>query len=46
MFEIKLNHGTKNNNCFICGETENLDFHHFFGLTELLEHWLKKTGRK
>ena len=36
----------KSNNCFICGETENLDFHHFVGLTELLEHWLKKTGKK
>ena len=36
----------KNNKCFICGETENLDFHHFFGLTELLEHWLKKTRKK
>ena len=36
----------KSNNCFICGETEHLDFHHFFGLTELLEHWLNKTGKK
>ena len=32
----------KSNNCYICGDTENLDFHHFFGLTELLERWLKK----
>lgn len=31
----------KSNNCYICGETENLDFHHFFGLTELLEKWLR-----
>ena len=36
----------KSNNCFICDETEHLDFHHFFGLTELLEHWLNKTGKK
>ena len=27
--------------CYICGETENLDFHHFYGMTELLETWLK-----
>ena len=32
----------KSNNCYICGDTENLDFHHFFGLTELLERWIKK----
>ena len=32
----------KSNNCYICGDTENLDFHHFFGLTELLERWLKE----
>ena len=32
----------KSNNCYICGDTENLDFHHFFGLTEPLERWLKK----
>ena len=36
----------KNNNCFICGETENLDFHHFFGLTELLEHWIKENRKE
>ncbi len=35
----KYNKGT---NCYICGATENLDFHHFNGLTELLESWLKK----
>jgi|TARA_B100000959_G_scaffold287227_1_gene370284 hypothetical protein len=35
----KYNKGTE---CFICGATENLDFHHFNGLTELLESWLKK----
>ena len=26
--------------------TENLDFHHFFGLTEFLDIWLKKEGKK
>ena len=30
----------KGTECFICGETEKLDFHHFYGLTELLETWL------
>ena len=29
--------------CYICGETENLDFHHFYGMTELLETWLKRN---
>ena len=32
----------KSNNCYICGDTEHLDFHHYYGLTELLETWLKK----
>jgi hypothetical protein len=32
----------KGTDCYICGRTENLDFHHFYGLTELLETWLKK----
>ena len=30
----------KDTECYICGEQENLDFHHFYGLTELLEMWL------
>lgn len=29
--------------CYICGSTENLDFHHFYGLTELLESWMKEN---
>ena len=36
----KYNKGTE---CYICGSLENLDFHHFYGLTELLEVWLKKN---
>ena len=32
----------KSNNCYICGDTDHLDFHHYYGLTELLETWLKK----
>ena len=39
----KYNKGTE---CFICGATENLDFHHFHGLTELLEIWLRKNKIK
>ena len=32
----------KDTHCYICGSTENLDFHLFYGLTELLESWLKE----
>ncbi len=32
----------KDTHCYICGSTENLDFHHFYGLTELLESWFKE----
>ena len=39
----KYNKGTE---CFICGATQNLDFHHFHGLTELLEIWLRKNKIK
>jgi hypothetical protein len=33
----------KDDACYICGATENLDFHHFNGLTELLDVWLRKN---
>ncbi len=33
----------KDTHCYICGSTENLDFHHFYGLTELLESWFKEN---
>lgn len=33
----------KDTQCYICGSTENLDFHHFNGLTELLETWMKEN---
>ena len=33
----------KSTYCFICGSEENLDFHHFYGLTELLDIWLRKN---
>ena len=29
--------------CYICGSQENLDFHHYNGLTELLDIWLRKN---
>ena len=31
----------KGTECRICGSKENLDFHHFYGLTELLDMWLR-----
>ena len=31
----------KETQCYICGDTERLEFHHFYGMTELLETWLK-----
>ena len=34
----------KGTECFICGSEENLDFHHFYGLTELLDIWLRKNN--
>ena len=33
----------KGTECFICGSEEILDFHHFYGLTELLDIWLRKN---
>ena len=33
----------KETQCYICGEAENLEFHHFYGMTELLESWLKSN---
>ena len=32
----------KESECYICGKTDNLDFHHYNGLTELLETWIRK----
>ena len=34
----------KSSACYICGSTEQLDFHHFYGLTELLETWIKEKN--
>ena len=33
----------KETQCFICGDTEKLEFHHFYGMTELLETWLNSN---
>ena len=33
----------KGTECRICGETEQLDFHHFYNLTPLLNQWLTKN---
>jgi len=33
----------KGTNCFICGDTANLDFHHFYSLTPLLNLWIAKN---
>ena len=32
----------KQSSCYICENNIDLDFHHYYGLTELLETWLKK----
>lgn len=30
--------------CYICGTEDNLDFHHFYSLTELFNRWLDENG--
>ena len=32
----------KTDNCYICRSDKNLDFHHFYSLTELLEEYMRK----
>jgi len=36
----KYNKGTE---CTICGETEELDFHHYYSLSPLLHRWVAKN---
>ena len=36
----------KGSSCEICGETENLDFHHYYTLSPLLRAWLQKKKYK
>jgi hypothetical protein len=33
----------KGTECRICGDTENLDFHHFYSLSPLLYRWILKN---
>jgi hypothetical protein len=33
----------KGDSCEICGESENLDFHHYHSMSPLLHGWLKKN---
>ena len=34
----------KGSECEICGSTENLDFHHYYSLAQLLDRWCTKNG--
>jgi hypothetical protein len=36
----------KGTECFICGSTERLDFHHFYTLTPLFNKWLREQKIK
>lgn len=36
----------KGESCYICGDTEELDFHHFSSLAELVKRWLVKRKLK
>lgn len=33
----------KDSECYICGETNKLDFHHYYSLTPLLFAWMKQN---
>ena len=34
----------KDNECYICGASVTLDFHHYYSLTPLLNKWLKDNN--
>jgi len=34
----------KDEECYICGGKEDLDFHHFFSVTALLDKWIKERN--
>ena len=36
----------KGTECFICGSTEKLDFHHHYSLSPLLHRWMKLNRLK
>ena len=33
----------KEGHCHVCGDTNNLDFHHYYSLTPLFNKWCKKN---
>ena len=35
----------KGTECYICGNSSNLDFHHFYSLSPLLYRWMKKRKK-
>lgn len=35
----------KGEECYICGKSENLDFHHFYSLSPLLDSWLREKQK-
>jgi hypothetical protein len=35
----------KGSECFICGSTTRLDFHHYYTLTPLLDRWIRKNRK-
>ena len=37
---------TKGSDCFICGTTEELQFHHFYSVATLAAKWIKENGHK
>ena len=37
---------SKGSSCEICGATEELDFHHFYSVAELVNRWLKTNKLK
>jgi len=39
----RYNKGTE---CYICGDTENLDFHHYYSLTPLLDKWMRINRKR
>lgn len=36
----------KGNECYICRATTNLDFHHYYSLSPLLDKWLKSKQKE
>ena len=34
----------KDDNCFICGTQENLEFHHYYSVDQLFTKWCKTNG--